>query len=222
MRVSDWRPADRDRAEAWMDRTPGVARAAPVRRRRLTAAIFMLVFLAGGAIGLAWLPELIGSGSAVAQNAVRDADADAGSDANAAGAPGGAARRMVSLDSSEVNVRTGPGIRFPVKWVFKRRFMPLEVLAEYETWRKIRDWEGAEGWVHRAMLSARPTVLVIKPEVTMRRAPEETAPAVARLADGMVGRLIGCGEQGWCRIDAAGYEGWVRREGLWGALSGSG
>ncbi|MBP5856350.1 hypothetical protein KAJ83_04980 [Marivibrio halodurans] len=216
MRASDWRPADRDRAEAWMDRTPGVMPA----RRRLTAVVFMLVFLAGGAIGLVWLPGVIGPGAAVAQNATQDTGA--GSDANAAGAPGGAARRMVSLDSSEVNVRTGPGIRFPVKWVFKRRFMPLEVLAEYETWRKIRDWEGAEGWVHRAMLSARPTVLVIKPEVTMRRAPEETAPAVARLADGMVGRLIGCGEQGWCQIDAAGYEGWVRREGLWGALSGSG
>ena len=216
MRAPDNGP-DRDarargRAEFMMESKPATAMVVPVWRRRLVAALFAIVFLAGGATGLAWLPDLVG-GQAVAQSGAQTQSPPAGAET------GGRAGRMVSLDAGEVNVRTGPGIRFPVKWVFKRRFMPLEVLAEYETWRKIRDWEGAEGWVHRAMLSSRPTVLVIRPEVTMRREPEETAPAVARLADGMVGRLIGC-EAGWCQIDVEGYEGWARRDTLWGALDG--
>lgn len=198
-----------------MERPRATLTVVPAWRRRLVAALFALVFLAGGATGLAWLPDLIGA-PAEAQSGAQTQNPPADAEGRS-----GAAGRMVSLDAGEVNVRTGPGIRFPVKWVFKRRFMPLEVLAEYETWRKIRDWEGAEGWVHRAMLSARPTVLVIRPEVTMRRAPEQTAPAVARLADGMVGRLIGC-QAGWCQIDAEGYEGWVRRDTLWGALDGQG
>lgn len=180
--------------------------AAPGRhRRRLRAALAAAVFLAGGALGAAALPELLATRPAIAQ-------AD---DNSARRIP-----RMVSLAADEVNVRTGPGIRFPVKWVFKREGMPVEVLAEYETWRKIRDWEGAEGWVHRAMLSGRATVLVIRPEVTLRRDPEETAPAVARLAEGMTARVEGC-EAGWCRVEVRGYDGWLKRDGIWGLEAGS-
>src|SRR5579864_875220 len=61
--------------------------------------------------------------------------------------------RFASLRSDEVNVRTGPGTRYPVDWVFKRKGMPVEIVAEYENWRKIRDWQGASGWVHQSLLS---------------------------------------------------------------------
>src|SRR4030095_12903685 len=57
--------------------------------------------------------------------------------------------RFASLRSDEVNVRTGPGTRYPVDWVFKRKGMPVEIVAEYENWRKIRDWKGARGWGHQ-------------------------------------------------------------------------
>ena len=68
-------------------------------------------------------------------------------------------RRFVSLRSNEVNVRVGPGVRYPVKWVFRQKAIPVEIVQEYDTWRKIRDWEDAEGWVHRAMLSSKRSVL---------------------------------------------------------------
>src|SRR4026209_512491 len=61
--------------------------------------------------------------------------------------------RFASLRSDEVNVRTGPGPRYPIDWVFKRKAMPVEIVAEYENWRKIRDWQGASGWVHQSLLS---------------------------------------------------------------------
>ena len=63
--------------------------------------------------------------------------------------------RFVSLRSAEVNVRTGPGTRYPVEWVFVKRDIPVEITAEFDTWRRIRDWEGTEGWVHQSMLSGK-------------------------------------------------------------------
>src|SRR5262245_5050819 len=63
--------------------------------------------------------------------------------------------RFASLRSDEVNVRSGPGTRYPVEWVFKRKSMPVEIVAEYDIWRKIRDWQGASGWVHQSLLTGK-------------------------------------------------------------------
>lgn len=123
--------------------------------------------------------------------------------------------RMVSLRADEVNVRAGPGVRYPVKWVFQRKDMPVEIIAEYDTWRKIRDWEGAEGWIHRAMVTGRRTILVTDQEITLRRTASDEAPAVARLGQGMVARIEECGTA-WCFMTIKGYEGWALRQGFWG------
>jgi len=127
----------------------------------------------------------------------------------------GQAERYASLRANEVNVRAGPGVRYPVKWTFTQRNMPVQVIAEFDTWRKIRDWEGAEGWVHRAMLSTKRSVIVVGRSQTMRRHADESAPAVARLAPGMVAIVVKCPAD-WCKIEAQGYEGWIRRAGVWG------
>jgi SH3-like domain-containing protein len=79
--------------------------------------------------------------------------------------------RFVSLRASEVNLRTGPGIRYPIEWVFKRRDLPVEVVDEFESWRRIRDWEGTLGWVHQSMLRGRRTALVTGEPRVLRRAP---------------------------------------------------
>src|SRR5258708_28049028 len=80
--------------------------------------------------------------------------------AEGAAANTGPLPRYLSLRSDEVNLRTGPGVRYPVDWVLQRRNMPVEVLAEFENWRKIRDWQGTEGWVHQSMLSGRRYAIV--------------------------------------------------------------
>lgn len=123
--------------------------------------------------------------------------------------------RFASLRADEVNVRAGPGVRYPVKWVFVRKSLPVAITAEYESWRKIRDSEGAEGWVHRAMLSAKRSVVVVGDTITMRRSASDAAPAVARLAGGMVAQIESC-DGNWCELEAEGYTGWVREKGLWG------
>jgi SH3-like domain-containing protein len=124
-------------------------------------------------------------------------------------------RRFVSLRSDEVNVRVGPGVRYPIKWKFRQKLIPVEIVQEYDTWRKIRDWEGAEGWVHRAMLSNRRSIIVTGRTVTLRRRSSDEAPAVARLGRGIVAELGKCTPV-WCRVEVDSYEGWIRREGFWG------
>jgi len=127
--------------------------------------------------------------------------------------------RFASLKSDDVNVRTGPGPRYPVDWKFVRRDMPVEIVAEFETWQKIRDWEGTEGWVHQSMLSARRHVLVTgdKPQDLYRK-PETDSTVVARTEPGVVGQLQQC-EANWCRVQMRKVTGWVRRDAIWGVYA---
>ena len=123
--------------------------------------------------------------------------------------------RFVSLKADEVNVRTGPGMRYPIAWVFVREGLPVEVVAEYEIWRRIVDVEGAQGWVHRGMLSDRRSAIVLGDERNFYRRPDPDARVVLRAEAGVHGRLFGCRE-GWCEMQIAGLRGWTRRDHLWG------
>ena len=69
--------------------------------------------------------------------------------------------RFVSLKSDRVNVRAGPNKDQEVRWVYTRAGMPVEITAEFENWRRIRDWEGAEGWVYHSLLSGKRTAVVV-------------------------------------------------------------
>jgi SH3-like domain-containing protein len=123
--------------------------------------------------------------------------------------------RFVSLRADEVNLRTGPGEGYSIDWVLTRKGMPVEVLQEYEVWRKIRDAAGSVGWVHQRMVSATRTVMVLGEIRTLRSAPNPIAPAVARAEPGVVGLLLEC-RDAWCRIETAGTRGWLRRPEIWG------
>ena len=68
--------------------------------------------------------------------------------------------RFISLRADRVNMRTGPGGQYPIEWLYRRRSLPVEVIAEYKNWRKIRDWQGTQGWVHQSMLSRHRTIIV--------------------------------------------------------------
>lgn len=124
--------------------------------------------------------------------------------------------RFVSLRSGEVNLRTGPGPRYPIDWVLVRKDMPVEVIAEFETWRKIRDVEGTEGWVHQGMLSGRRTAIVTGDVRGIRRRDDPAAPVVAQLEPGVVAKLLEC-KGPWCRVEVAGQKGWLQRGDFWGA-----
>ena len=124
--------------------------------------------------------------------------------------------RFVTIQSDEVNVRTGPGIRYPVDWVYVRPSLPVEVIGEFDNWRKIRDEEGTEGWVHRSMLSGRRSVIVTGDVRPMRRSPDRGAPVVAHMEPGVLATLDVCREA-WCEIEVSGLTGWVEAGHVWGS-----
>jgi len=130
--------------------------------------------------------------------------------------------RFVTLGSDRVNVRAGPGTQYPVEWIFVRRAMPVEIVDEFDTWRRIRDRDGAEGWVHQSLLSGRRGAVVLGDGPQPLRAdPEPAAEPVARAEPGVFGRLLRCPppetEGGaWCYVDLGGYRGWMPRGSLWG------
>ncbi len=123
--------------------------------------------------------------------------------------------RFATLRADEVNVRTGPGVRYPVEWVFVRRNMPVEITAEFDTWRKVRDWQGTAGWVHQSMLSGRRSIIVPDGVQALRREAADDAAVIARLEQKVVGRLMECRKE-WCRIEVLGRNGWMKRSQFWG------
>lgn len=126
--------------------------------------------------------------------------------------------RFVTLGTDEVNVRTGPGLRYPIKFIIRKDGLPVEITREFDVWRQIRDVEGDEGWVHKSMLSGRRTVVIKGHVQALLKKPEESARPVVKLEPGVIADLEKC-EGKWCQVEAASYEGWIERENIWGVYS---
>ncbi len=128
--------------------------------------------------------------------------------------------RFVSLKSDRVNVRAGPNKDQEVRWVYTRAAMPVEITAEFENWRRIRDWEGAEGWVYHSLLSGRRSAVVVPKSkqdlVPIYQNSDSKGEVVARLQSGVLGALKSCSGS-WCHISGKEFDGWIQQERIWGA-----
>lgn len=123
--------------------------------------------------------------------------------------------RFASLKSDEVRMRAGPGEQYPIEWVYRRRGLPVEIVAEFEHWRRVRVPDRTEGWMHRALLSVQRTIVVQGEIRTMHAEPATWAPAVARLEPGVIVDVQTCDNE-WCHVTVAGHEGWLRKVEGWG------
>ncbi|MBI1276206.1 SH3 domain-containing protein [bacterium] len=123
--------------------------------------------------------------------------------------------RFVSFKSEEVNVRTGPGTRYPVQWVYKSGGLPMEVVEEFEQWRKVKDVDGETGWVHQSMLSGKRRVMVKAEQAVLLRQPRDGAAPLVRAERGVIGDVIECQLQ-WCSVQISNIKGWARKDVLWG------
>lgn len=129
--------------------------------------------------------------------------------------------RFASLRTDEVNMRAGPGTRYPIEWVYKRRDLPVEIEREFEIWRLVKDADGVRGWVHQATLIGRRSFQVEGHEATLRASPHESAGAVAILKPGVIGRIRSCeAKSEWCRVQVGAYSGYLLRSEFWGTLPG--
>ncbi|HUW73031.1 MAG TPA: SH3 domain-containing protein [Methyloceanibacter sp.] len=132
--------------------------------------------------------------------------------------------RFVSLKSNRVNVRRGPSTEQAIDWVFARAGLPVEIIAEADNWRRVRDSEGADGWVYHSLLSGRRTVLISpwskgKEAVTLYRRRSTGSRAVAQLQSGVLGNILSCDGE-WCELTVDDYSGYVEQSRLWGVYRG--
>jgi len=173
--------------------------------RRAAFAVLILIFV--GAISIVLLPGLgLGAGPAAAQEVKT-------------GPSGLPLPRFVSLSSDKVNVRRGPGRNYPVAWVFVRASLPVEIIQEFENWRKIRDWEGSEGWIHRSLLSGRRTAIVApwddRAQFALRHSPSAGAGIAAYLEANLLSAVAACVND-WCQLEDERFSGWIEQNRLWG------
>jgi SH3-like domain-containing protein len=140
----------------------------------------------------------------------------AGSDAVTSGLP---VPRFVSIKADRVNVRGGPDKDHDVSFIYTRVGWPVEITAEFENWRRIRDSDGSEGWVYHSLLSGRRTAAVqlkVKTDMAPLHAkPDATSPVTARLEVGVLGTVKSC-TGAWCHIAGDKFDGWVEQTDLWG------
>jgi SH3-like domain-containing protein len=127
--------------------------------------------------------------------------------------------RFVSLKADKVNMHIGPAKHYEVKWLYQRAGLPVEITAEFENWRRIRDSDGTEGWVYHSLLSGRRTGVVMaksKDElIPVYDKPDAKGVVTARLQPGVQGSVKRC-NAAWCRVTGPGFDGWVPQERLWG------
>ncbi|MBN8183578.1 SH3 domain-containing protein [Roseibium aggregatum] len=135
------------------------------------------------------------------------------------GASGLPVPRFVSLKSDRVNVRIGPSREHDIAWTFVQSGLPVEIVGEFENWRRIRDWEGKQGWVFRSLLSSRRTALVTPWEKSdrtpLRSRSRSDADIVAELDPFVLTTVSECAG-GWCRVNGENYDGWLDQTRLFG------
>lgn len=180
------------------------------RRRspaRLVAAVASVLAALGGLLCPA------GAGRALAEPATA-----------ALGASGLPLPRYVSLKSSRVNLRTGPGTEYPTAWVYRRAGLPVEVIEEFDAWRKVRDAEGTVGWILQSLLSGRRTALILPwevkqgqpvPQAALRSSDSERSPAVVIVEAGVIADVHSC-DGAWCYVHINTYRGYIEQKKLWG------
>lgn len=133
--------------------------------------------------------------------------------------------RFVSLKSNRVNLRIGPGINYPVDWLYLKSGVPMEIIQEYDNWRRVRDADGAEGWINQSLLSGRRTAIAAPwqrdgtTELLLRAQPDTTSRIVAKLEPGVIGTIRACNGQ-WCEMEFSGHRGWLSQTQIWGAYPG--
>jgi SH3-like domain-containing protein len=125
-----------------------------------------------------------------------------------------------SLTAGKALMRTGPGRNYPGSWLYLRKGLPLKVIETYPSWRKVRDPDGATGWMLVHLLAdARTGFVAGKEPREMRERPDAGSKIVYRAAPGVVGRISNCDGQ-WCRLDVNGRAGFIREDQLWGVDPG--
>ncbi len=194
---------------------------APTANRRIGSIVLAVACLGiAGAVGWPFFAKRSDSQASIA---AAGATASIDQAPRALGPSGLPIPRFVSLKAEKVNVRRGPSSDHAVAWVFNRKGLPVEIVAEFETWRRVRDSDGEEGWILQNMLSGKRTAMTAPWKKDQTIALYDRAGTkggvIARLAAGVVGEVGSCTGE-WCEVTAGGFDGYVEQSQLWGVYPG--
>ena len=123
--------------------------------------------------------------------------------------------RFVSLKSDKINLRVGPSINYPKKLTYIKKNFPIEIIDEFDVWRKVRDHENNTGWIHISQLSKRKAAIIIEDEQVLFHKPTVYSKPIAIFKKGRLAKIIKCKEN-WCKAQSSKYKGWLKTDGLWG------
>ena len=125
---------------------------------------------------------------------------------------------FLSLKNNEVNLRQGPSLEYPIKLIYKKKYLPVEILDKSGTWRKISDFENNTGWIHAALLSKIKSAINIKNNSVLYKKPTIFSKPIAKLETGRLVLIKKCKEK-WCKITSGDYGGWILKNTLWGKIN---
>jgi SH3-like domain-containing protein len=120
-----------------------------------------------------------------------------------------------SISAGDALMRSGPGREYPATWRYQRADLPVKVIQLHESWRKVREMDGTEGWMASVLLSAQRTAIVTGETRMLRAAPDASARVLWRAEPGVVGKVSHCGA-GWCEFDVHGKVGFIPVTAIWG------
>ena len=122
---------------------------------------------------------------------------------------------FLSLKNNEVNLRQGPSFEYPIKLIYKKKYLPVIILGRSETWRHIKDFENNSGWIHISQLSKKKSAINIKKNSILYKKSTIYSKPIAKLEIGRLMLIKKCKTK-WCKITSGGYEGWIFKSSLWG------
>ena len=128
--------------------------------------------------------------------------------------------RFAALSSNKVYMRSGPGTKYPVKWEYHKKYLPVEIILEFDVWRKVRDYDGEQGWVHQSLLTGRRFGITSNDQISLLKSkPDETSLTLVKIEPESWGEIESCAT-GWCKVEFSGYSGWIEQKSLWGVYEG--
>ena len=124
---------------------------------------------------------------------------------------------FLSLKKNEVNLRQGPSLEYPIKLIYKKKYLPVIILDKSGPFRKIRDFENNTGWIHVALLSKKKSAINIKNNSILYKKPTIYSKPIAKLESGRLVLVKKCKAK-WCKIKSGDYQGWIYKKNLWGII----
>ena len=126
-------------------------------------------------------------------------------------------KKFLSLKNNEVNLRQGPSFDYPIKLIYKKKYLPVAIIDRSETWRKIIDFENNSGWIHISQLTKKKSGINIKNNSIVYKNPTIYSKPIAKLESGRLVLIKKCKPK-WCKIKTGGYVGWILKNALWGKV----